>query len=73
MNEAAGLAIEVSNVVKHYGERPVLDGVSFSAQPGETVREIAASCGLTRMATLIPEYAARFGERPSDTLRGRVG
>ena len=45
----------------------------LAAQPGDTVRGIAASCGLTRMATLIPEYTARFGERPSDTLRGRVG
>ena len=45
MNEAAGLAIEVSNIVKHYGERPVLDGVSFSAQPGETVALIGPSGG----------------------------
>lgn len=43
------------------------------AQPGDTVRGIAASCGLTRMATLIPEYTARFGERPSDTLQARGG
>lgn len=43
----------------------------LAAQPGDTVRGIAATCGLTRMATLIPEYTARFGERPSDTLRGR--
>lgn len=45
----------------------------LAARPGDTVRGLAASCGLTRMATLIPEYAARFGERPSDTLRGRGG
>jgi len=45
MNEAAGLAIEVSNLVKHYGERPVLDGVSISAQPGETVALIGPSGG----------------------------
>lgn len=43
----------------------------LAARPGDTIRGIAASCGLTRMATLIPEYTARFGERPSDTLRGR--
>lgn len=42
----------------------------LSAPAGATVREIAASCGLTRMATLIPEYVRRFGERPGDTLRG---
>lgn len=42
----------------------------LAARPGDTVRGIAASCGLTRMATVITEYAARFGERPSDTLRG---
>lgn len=41
----------------------------LAARSGETVRGIAASCGLTRMATLIPEYSARFGELPSETLR----
>lgn len=41
----------------------------LAAKPGDTVRDAAASCGITRMATLIPAYAARFGERPSDTLR----
>jgi AraC-like DNA-binding protein len=41
----------------------------LAARSGDTVRGIAASCGITRMATLIPEYTARFGERPSDTLR----
>lgn len=40
----------------------------LAAKPGDTVRDVAASCGITRMATLIPEYSARFGERPSDTL-----
>jgi AraC-like DNA-binding protein len=43
----------------------------LAARDGETIREVAAACGITRMATLIPEYAARFGERPSETLRGR--
>lgn len=43
----------------------------LAAQPGDTVRGIAASCGLTRMASLIPDYSARFGERPGDTLLGR--
>lgn len=51
----------------------LMRGKLLAAQPGETVREIAASCGLTRMATVIPEYAARFGERPSDTLRKQGG
>jgi transcriptional regulator GlxA family with amidase domain len=44
----------------------------LTARSGDTVRGIAASCGITRMATLIPEYAARFGERPSETLRSAV-
>ena len=44
----------------------------LAAPAGATIREIAASCGLHRMATLIPEYTRRFGERPSDTLR-RMG
>ncbi|MFM8434669.1 MAG: helix-turn-helix domain-containing protein [Planctomycetia bacterium] len=42
-----------------------------AAPEGATVREIAAACGIPRMATLIPEYTRRFGERPSDTLRRR--
>lgn len=41
----------------------------LAARDGETVKEIAAACGIHRMATLIPEYARRFGEKPSDTLR----
>jgi len=45
----------------------------LAAEPGATVRGIAASCGLTRMATVIPEYAARFGERPGDTLGAARG
>lgn len=40
----------------------------LAARDGETIREIAAACGIHRSATLIPEYTARFGERPSDTL-----
>jgi AraC-like DNA-binding protein len=43
----------------------------LAAGPGDTIRGIAAACGLTRMATLIPEYVRRFGERPSDTVRGK--
>lgn len=38
---------------------------------GTTVRGVAIACGMPRMATLISEYVARFGERPSDTLRRR--
>ncbi|MGI9177955.1 MAG: helix-turn-helix domain-containing protein, partial [Pirellulales bacterium] len=41
----------------------------LAAPAGATIRDIAASCGMLRMATLIPEYTSRFGERPSDTLR----
>lgn len=40
----------------------------LTARPGATVREIAAACGVARMATLIPEYTRRFGELPSETL-----
>ena len=40
----------------------------LAARDGETVREIAAACGMHRRATLISEYVRRFGERPSDTL-----
>jgi AraC-like DNA-binding protein len=43
----------------------------LAAADGETVRALAASCGLARMATLIPEYERRFGELPSETLRRR--
>ncbi len=41
----------------------------LAAPPGTTVRQVAAECGMPRMATLVPEYAARFGELPSETLR----
>jgi len=41
----------------------------LAARNGETVREIAAACGMHRQATLSTEYVRRFGERPSDTLR----
>jgi AraC-like DNA-binding protein len=41
----------------------------LAARTGETVQEIAAACGIHRPATLVPEYLARFGEKPSDTLR----
>jgi ABC-type polar amino acid transport system ATPase subunit len=45
MSAETGLDIELKNVVKHYGERPVLDGVSISVQPGETVALIGPSGG----------------------------
>ena len=41
----------------------------LAAPPGATVTGIARECGIARMATLIPEYVRRFGERPSATLR----
>jgi AraC-like DNA-binding protein len=43
----------------------------LAAEPGATVRQIAAACGMPRMATLVPEYTRRFGELPSETLRRR--
>lgn len=42
-----------------------------AAPPGATVADVAAACGMPRMATLIPMYVRRFGELPSKTLRGR--
>lgn len=66
---------------KRFGTRPMewvrdrrLDLVRaklLAAPAGATVREIAAACGMPRMATLVPEYLARFGERPAETLRRR--
>ena len=66
---------------KRFGVRPMewvrdrrLDLVRaklLAAPAGATVREIAAACGMPRMATLVPEYLARFGERPAETLRRR--
>lgn len=43
----------------------------LAASAGATVAEIAAVCGMPRMATLIPEYTKRFGELPSETLLRR--
>ncbi|MBX9788836.1 MAG: amino acid ABC transporter ATP-binding protein [Pirellulales bacterium] len=45
MSTEAGLDIELRNVVKHYGERPVLDGVSIAVRSGETVALIGPSGG----------------------------
>ncbi|MGD9645038.1 MAG: amino acid ABC transporter ATP-binding protein [Pirellulales bacterium] len=45
MNDQAGLDIELKDVVKHYGERPVIDGVSLAIAPGETVALIGPSGG----------------------------
>lgn len=42
-----------------------------AASPDATVADVAAAYGLPRMATLIPHYVRRFGELPSETLRGR--
>lgn len=44
----------------------------LTSAPHETVKDIAAACGISRMATFIPDYTRRFGERPSETRqRGR--
>src|SRR5205085_8814636 len=42
------------------------------AEPEESVTVIAMACGLTHMGRFALEYRHRFGERPSDTLRGNV-
>ncbi|MFM8494836.1 MAG: helix-turn-helix domain-containing protein, partial [Planctomycetia bacterium] len=42
-----------------------------AAPPDATVADVAVAYGLPRMATLIPHYVRRFGELPSETLRGR--
>jgi AraC-like DNA-binding protein len=41
----------------------------LAATPETTVKEIAAACGISRMATFITDYTRRYGERPSETLR----
>lgn len=41
----------------------------LTAAPDATVKDIALACGISRMATLIPDYTRRFGELPSETLR----
>jgi AraC-like DNA-binding protein len=41
------------------------------ASPDATVADVADAHGLPRMATLIPHYVRRFGELPSETLRGK--
>ncbi|MFM8496189.1 MAG: helix-turn-helix domain-containing protein [Planctomycetia bacterium] len=40
----------------------------LTAPEGATVAAIAKACGISRVATLAPEYAKRFGELPSETL-----
>ncbi len=42
---AAGVAIQMTNVIKRFGERLVLDDVSLSVAPGETVAVIGPSGG----------------------------
>ena len=42
------------------------------AEPEESVTVIAMACGFTHMSRFALEYRHRFGERPSDTLRGNV-
>ena len=39
-------------------------------EPGDTVARIAQSCGFTHLGRFSGTYARRFGERPSETLRG---
>ena len=41
----------------------------LTAAPHATVKDIAIACGISRMATFIPDYTRRFGELPSETLR----
>ena len=48
-----------------------LRAMLVAAPADATIRELARSCGLMRMSTLIPEYERRFGELPSATLRRR--
>lgn len=43
----------------------------LAALPGATIADVAAACGIHRLATLNPEYLKRFGERPSQTLARR--
>jgi len=45
----------------------------LTAPDGATIAEIAKACGISRVATLAPEYAQRFGELPSETLARRRG
>ena len=42
------------------------------AEPEQSVTVIAMACGFTHMSRFALEYRHRFGERPSDTLRGNV-
>lgn len=42
-----------------------------AASSDATVADVAVAHGLPRMATLIPHYVRRFGELPSETLRGK--
>lgn len=44
-----------------------------SAGESAAVRDIAQDCGIPRMATLLAEYARRFGEKPAETRRRRRG
>lgn len=43
----------------------------LQASEGTTVAAVARACGISRVATLAPEYAQRFGELPSETLARR--
>jgi len=43
----------------------------LTAPAGATIAEIAKGCGISRLATLAPEYAKRFGELPSETVARR--
>ena len=49
----------------------LLRALLLQAPADATIAELARSCGLSRMATVIPEYTRRFGEKPRQTRARR--
>lgn len=43
----------------------------LAAGPGVTVTDVALACGFNHLGEFGAAYLARFGERPSETLRSR--